>query len=107
MKEARKMEKYAKRIFLTGNLKYLILSLIERDGAATGYRIMRRIQDMGINLDAGSLYNSINSLEEKKLVKKNPTEKRHTFEYTITENGKEFLTHYRELVQKVNVGLKP
>lgn len=100
------MEKYVKRIFLAGALKYLILCHLESSENITGYKILKSIQNKGIDIDAGSLYNSIISLEARKLLEKEPMDKKGAFAYRITTNGKDFLTSYRSLYNKIGVELK-
>lgn len=95
--------KYTKRIFLAGSLKYLILCSLENEKHTSGYRILKNIKDMGIDVDAGSFYNSINVLADRNAVKKVPFGKKGTFKYEITEEGLEFLQHFRHFYKQVNI----
>lgn len=100
------MEGYIKKLFLTGNLKYVILTEVRSNGGATPYRTLSNIRKKGIKLDAGSYYNSVKSLLERKLLEKKEGKRTRSSNLFITEEGKVFLREYKRLFSLVQARVK-
>ena len=95
------MKGYVKKLFLTGNLKYIILTEVGRNAGATPYRTLINIREKGIKLDAGSYYNSVKSLVERGHLKKSKGKRVRSFSLDITDSGKDFVKEYLKLFNVV------
>lgn len=91
------MDDYVKRIFLSGALKFMILRELIKFQPLSGYRILINIREKIGDLDAGSFYHSLKSLENRDLVLKAETEKKGAYNYTLTEKGRNFYETYIRL----------
>ena len=91
------MKGHIKKMFLTGNLKYIALNEIKANPGVTPYKTLKRIRDKGVRLDAGSFYNSVKSLASRRLVEKRAGKRTRSINLYITDDGKTFLKEYKKL----------
>jgi DNA-binding PadR family transcriptional regulator len=89
------------RIFAKGDIKYVILDLI-KDKPSYGYEIMHSLEEQFHGFyspSAGSVYPTLQMLEDMGYV--SPSERDGKKVYTITDEGKKFLTEHRESMHRV------
>jgi DNA-binding PadR family transcriptional regulator len=89
------------RLFEKGDLKYVILDLI-KDKPAHGYEIMRALEEICHGFyspSAGSVYPTLQLLEDMGYVKSSEQDGKKT--YTITEEGRNFLKTREDTVDKI------
>ena len=89
------------RIFDRGDLKYMILELL-RDKPMHGYEVMRALVETSrgaYTASPGSVYPTLQSLEDDGFVTSEEQEGRKT--YTITEQGLEFLDSNQDRVEQI------
>jgi PadR family transcriptional regulator, regulatory protein PadR len=97
-------ESYKKEIVqhITRNLLDIQLLRIVQAQPTWGYQIKKQVEtDFNIKLRHGALYPTLNSLEEKGLLKSTIQEKgkRVRKVYAITENGKIYLQEYYSILR--------
>jgi DNA-binding PadR family transcriptional regulator len=100
--------KYEKRsrLFEKGDLKYVILELL-REKPRHGYEIIRALEERFQGFytpSAGSVYPTLQMLEDMGYVRPVESEGKKVFE--ITEQGKEFLTEQGEAVNRIKGHIK-
>ena len=89
------------RLFEKGDLKYLILSLL-KDKPGHGYEIMRAMEDSSHGCytpSAGSVYPTLQMLEDMGYVKSSEKESKKI--YTITPEGLQFLKEKKQVIEKI------
>ena len=89
------------RIFAKGDIKYVILDLL-KDKPSYGYEIMHSLEHHFHGFyspSAGSVYPTLQMLEDLGYVSASERDGKKV--YTITEEGKKFLTEQRESVHRV------
>lgn len=89
------------RIFDRGDLKYMILELL-RDKPMHGYEVMRALEETSrgaYTASPGSVYPTLQSLEDEGFVSSEEQDGRKT--YTITEQGLEFLDSNQDRVEQI------
>ena len=94
------------RLFESGRMKLLVLHLIQQS-PKHGYEIIKEISDLvgnGYTPSAGTIYPTLTSLEEMKLINLLDVERK---QYQITEFGKAYLTEQqdklKELLEKLRL----
>ncbi|MDU6283572.1 MAG: PadR family transcriptional regulator, partial [Acinetobacter sp.] len=94
------------RLFEAGRMKLLVLHLIQQS-PKHGYEIIKEISDLvgdGYTPSAGTIYPTLTSLEEMKLINLLDVERK---QYQITEFGKAYLTEQqdklKELLEKLRL----
>lgn len=89
------------RLFDRGDLKYMILELL-RDRPMHGYEVMRELEETShgaYTASPGSVYPALQSLEDEGLVVGEEKDGRKV--YTITDEGREFLSSNRDRVDEI------
>lgn len=94
------------RFFAKGDLKYVILDLL-KDKPRHGYEIIRALEERFHGFyspSAGSVYPTLQLLEDMEYVKSSEQDGKRT--YTITEAGKVFLTERKETADRIRGHMK-
>jgi DNA-binding PadR family transcriptional regulator len=94
------------RLFEKGDLKYIILNLV-KDKPSHGYEIMRALEESCHGFytpSAGSVYPTLQLLEDMGYVSVSERDGKKV--YTITEEGKKFLTEQQEVINKIKGQMK-
>ncbi|MGD0794323.1 MAG: PadR family transcriptional regulator [Dehalococcoidales bacterium] len=94
------------RIFEKGDLKYIILNLV-KDKPSHGYEIMRALEGSFHGFytpSAGSVYPTLQMLEDMGYVSSSERDGKKV--YTITEEGKKFLTERQDVIAKIKEQMK-
>lgn len=89
------------RIFDRGDLKYMILELL-RDRPMHGYEVMRALEETSrgaYTASPGSVYPTLQSLEDEGLVSSEESDGRKV--YTITDRGRAFLEDNQDRVDQI------
>ena len=89
------------RMFDRGDLKYVILRLL-RDRPMHGYEVMRALEEESqgcYTASPGSVYPTLQLLEDQGLVVSEKADGRKT--YSITDAGREFLVEHRDRVEDI------
>jgi len=95
-----------RRLFEKGDLKYVILDLL-KDKPSHGYEIIRALEERFHGFyspSAGSVYPTLQLLEDMGYVKS--TEQDGKKIYTITDEGKKFLSEREETIDKIKDQMK-
>lgn len=88
------------RLFEAGRMKLLVLHLIQQS-PKHGYEIIKEISDLvgdGYTPSAGTIYPTLTSLEEMKLINLLDVERK---QYQITEFGKAYLTEQQDKLKEL------
>ncbi len=94
------------RIFEKGDLKYVILNLL-KDKPSHGYEIIHAMEDQFHGFytpSAGSVYPTLQMLDDMGYVVSSERDGKKV--YTITEEGKKFLTEQQEVIEKIQCQMK-
>ncbi|MFA5309695.1 MAG: PadR family transcriptional regulator [Dehalococcoidales bacterium] len=94
------------RLFEKGDLKYVILNLL-KEKPSHGYEIIRAMEELFHGFytpSAGSVYPTLQMLEDMSYVTASERDGKKV--YTITEEGKKFLTEQQEVVDKIECQMK-
>jgi DNA-binding PadR family transcriptional regulator len=94
------------RLFEKGDLKYIILNLL-KDKPSHGYEIMRAMEETFHGFyapSAGSVYPTLQLLEDLGYV--SAFERDGKKVYTITDEGRKFLTERHETIDKIKEQMK-
>ena len=94
------------RLFEKGDLKYVILNLL-KDKPSHGYEIIRAMEDHFHGFytpSAGSVYPTLQMLDDMNYVSSSERDGKKV--YTITDEGKKFLTEQQEVIDKIEGQMK-
>lgn len=94
------------RIFEKGDLKYVILDLL-KEKPSHGYEIIRAMEEHFHGFytpSAGSVYPTLQMLDDMNYVKSSERDGKKV--YTITDEGKKFLTEQQEVIEKIQCQMK-
>lgn len=89
------------RIFTKGDIKYVILDLL-KEKPSYGYEIMHSLEEQFHGFyspSAGSVYPTLQMLEDMGYVSSSERDGKKV--YTITDEGKQFLTEQRDSIHRV------
>ena len=102
----RHVEHHSRRMFEKGDLKYVILDLL-KDKPSHGYEIIRRLEERFHGFyspSAGSVYPTLQLLEDMGYVTVLDRDGKKV--YTITDEGKRFLTEREDVVDNIRDNMK-
>ena len=94
------------RLFEKGDLKYVILDLL-KDKPSHGYEIIRALEERFHGFyspSAGSIYPTLQLLEDMGYVKSSESDGKKT--YTITDEGRKFLTERVDTMDKIKAHMR-
>jgi DNA-binding PadR family transcriptional regulator len=94
------------RLFERGDLKYVILNLL-KGKPSHGYEIIRAMEDHFHGFytpSAGSVYPTLQMLDDMGYVSSSERDGKKV--YTITDEGKRFLTEQQEVIDKIESQMK-
>jgi DNA-binding PadR family transcriptional regulator len=94
------------RIFEKGDLKYVILNLL-KDKPSHGYEIIRAMEEHFHGFytpSAGSVYPTLQMLDDMGYVSSSERDGKKV--YTITDEGKKFLTEQKPIIDKIQCQMK-
>jgi DNA-binding PadR family transcriptional regulator len=94
------------RIFEKGDLKYVILNLL-KDKPSHGYEIIRAMEEHLHGFytpSAGSVYPTLQMLDDMGYVSSSERDGKKV--YTITPEGRKFLTEQKEVIEKIQCQVK-
>jgi DNA-binding PadR family transcriptional regulator len=100
-----KFERHS-RLFEKGELKYVILDLL-KDKPSHGYEIIRALEERFSGFytpSAGSVYPTLQLLEDMGYISSSERDGKKT--YTITDEGRKFLTEREEIIDKIKCHMK-
>jgi DNA-binding PadR family transcriptional regulator len=94
------------RIFEKGDLKYVILNLL-KDKPSHGYEIIRAMEEHFHGFytpSAGSVYPTLQMLDDMGYVKSSERDGKKV--YTVTDEGKKFLSEQKDVINKIECQMK-